>query len=157
MPASASAGQGVREQSRALLPDEAGYVERNGVCIGYEVYGGGEPTVLLMPTWSIVHSRVWKMQIPYLARHCRVVVFDGRGNGRSDRPDQPADYDESEYADDAVAVLDATNTARAVVVSFSLGAQAGEARIRDVVTSAGFTRFRRVAETPFNIVFEARP
>ena len=122
MPASASAGQGVREQSRALLPDEAGYVERNGVCIGYEVYGGGEPTVLLMPTWSIVHSRVWKMQIPYLARHCRVVVFDGRGNGRSDRPDQPADYDESEYADDAMAVLDATNTARAVVVSFSLGA-----------------------------------
>ena len=46
----------------------------------------GEPTVLLLPTWSIVHSRHWKMQIPYLARHCRVVTFDGRGNGRSDRP-----------------------------------------------------------------------
>ena len=42
-------------------------------------------------------------------------------------------------------------------VGLALGAQAGEARIRDVVTSAGFTRFRRVAETPFNIVFEARP
>ncbi len=38
-----------------------------------------------------------------------------------------------------------------------LGAQAGEVRIRDVVTSAGFTRFRRAAETPFNIVYEARP
>ncbi len=42
-------------------------------------------------------------------------------------------------------------------VGMALGAQAGETRIRDVVTTAGFTRFRRVAETPFNIVFEARP
>ncbi len=39
----------------------------------------------------------------------------------------------------------------------ALGAQAGEARIRDVVEAGGFTRFRRVAETPFNLVFEARP
>ena len=42
-------------------------------------------------------------------------------------------------------------------VGLALGAQAGEARIRDVVTSAGFSRFRRVSETPFNIVVEARP
>ena len=41
-------------------------------------------------------------------------------------------------------------------VGLALGAQAGEARIREVVESAGFTRFRRVAETPFNLVFEAR-
>lgn len=42
-------------------------------------------------------------------------------------------------------------------VGLALGAQAGEARIREVVESAGFTRFRRVAETPFNHVYEARP
>ena len=42
-------------------------------------------------------------------------------------------------------------------VGLALGAQAGEARIRDVVTSGGFTRFRRAAETPFNLVLEARP
>ena len=42
-------------------------------------------------------------------------------------------------------------------VGLALGAQAGEARIRDVVQTAGFTRFRRAAETPFNLVFEARP
>jgi SAM-dependent methyltransferase len=42
-------------------------------------------------------------------------------------------------------------------VGLALGAQAGEARIRDVITSAGFSRFRRVSETPFNIVYEARP
>jgi 2-polyprenyl-3-methyl-5-hydroxy-6-metoxy-1,4-benzoquinol methylase len=42
-------------------------------------------------------------------------------------------------------------------VGLALGAQAGEARIRDVVQAGGFTRFRRVAETPFNLVYEARP
>ena len=42
-------------------------------------------------------------------------------------------------------------------IGLALGAQAGEARIRDVVTAGGFTRFRRVAETPFNLVYEARP
>jgi 2-polyprenyl-3-methyl-5-hydroxy-6-metoxy-1,4-benzoquinol methylase len=42
-------------------------------------------------------------------------------------------------------------------VGLALGAQAGEARIGDVVRAGGFTRFRRAAETPFNLVFEARP
>ncbi len=42
-------------------------------------------------------------------------------------------------------------------VGLALGAQAGEARLRDVVTQGGFTRFRRSAETPFNLVLEARP
>jgi SAM-dependent methyltransferase len=42
-------------------------------------------------------------------------------------------------------------------VGLALGAQAGEARIRSVVEAGGFSRFRRVAETPFNLVFEARP
>ena len=69
-----------------------GYVERDGVRVFYEVYGAGEPTVFLLPTWSIIHSRHWKMQIPYLARHCRVVTFDGRGNGRSDRPPSAEAY-----------------------------------------------------------------
>ena len=40
---------------------------------------------------------------------------------------------------------------------YSLGAQAGEAAIRRVATEAGFTRFRRAAETPFNLVYEVRP
>ena len=64
---------------RACQPIQDGYAERDGVKIYYEVFGDGEPTVLLLPTWSIIHSRQWKMQIPYLARHCRVVTFDGRG------------------------------------------------------------------------------
>jgi pimeloyl-ACP methyl ester carboxylesterase/predicted glycosyltransferase len=110
---------------RACQPSHDGYIERDGVKVFYEVFGAGEPTVLLLPTWSIIHSRHWKMQIPYLARHCRVVTFDGRGNGRSDRPTQPEAYAEREFAADALAVMDATQTARAVVVGFSMGAHRG--------------------------------
>ena len=76
-----------------------------------------------MPTWSIIHSRHWKMQIPYLARHWRVLTFDGRGNGRSDRPTDPEAYREEEFAADALAVMDATATERAVLVSLSRGAE----------------------------------
>jgi pimeloyl-ACP methyl ester carboxylesterase/predicted glycosyltransferase len=114
-----------REQTRARYPDESGYVERDGVKVYYEVYGSGEPTVLLLPTWSIIHSRHWKMQIPYLARHCRVLTFDGRGNGRSDRPTEPEAYSEWEFAGDALAVMDATATDTAAIVGLSLGSHRG--------------------------------
>src|SRR2546421_969109 len=50
-----------------------------------------------------------------------------------------------------------TPCSRSQEVGLCLGAQAGEKRIREVVTSAGFTRFRRATETPFNIIYEARP
>src|SRR5918992_3044815 len=112
-----------REQTRARYPDVDGYVERDGIRVYYEVYGTGDPTVLLLPTWSLVHSRHWKMQIPYLARHCRVITFDGRGNGRSDRPSEPDAYREEEFAADALAVMEATGTERAVLVSLSRGAE----------------------------------
>src|SRR5437016_12563741 len=86
-----------------------------------ELSGPVGPPDLALPTSSIVHSRHWKMQIPYLARHCRVLTFDGRGNGRSDRP--ASRYEEREFAADALAVTDATVTERAMLVSLSLGAQ----------------------------------
>ena len=105
------------EQTRARYPDREGFVERDGVRVFYEVYGDGEPTILLLPTWSIMHSRFWKAQIPYLARRFRVITFDGRGNGKSDRPPEPEAYAEQEFADDALAVMDATSTACSVPVS----------------------------------------
>ena len=108
---------------RARYPDTEGYIERDGVRIFYEVFGEGEPTVLLLPTWSIIHSRFWKAQVPYLARHFRVITFDGRGNGKSDRPPTPAAFATEEFVADALAVLDAAATQRAVLVSLSMGAQ----------------------------------
>src|SRR6059036_3492289 len=111
------------EQTRARYPDHEGYVERDGVRVFYEVYGSGDPTVLLLPTWSLVHSRHWKMQISYLARHFRLLVMDGLGNGRADRCLDPRRYGAREFARDGVAVMDATGTERAVAVSLSRGAQ----------------------------------
>jgi pimeloyl-ACP methyl ester carboxylesterase len=107
---------------RACEPDHDGYVERDGVKLFYEVFGDAEPTILLLPTWSIVHSRHWKAQVPYLSRHFRVVTFDGRGSGRSDAPTTAASYSSVEFADDALAVMDAVGVDRALLVSLSLGA-----------------------------------
>jgi pimeloyl-ACP methyl ester carboxylesterase/predicted glycosyltransferase len=101
--------------------DARGVVERNGVHVHWERYGDSGPAVLLLPTWWIVHSRVWKGQIPFLARHYRVVTFDGRGNGYSDRPLDAGAYDAVEFADDAAAVLDAAGIDAACVVGVSLG------------------------------------
>ena len=107
---------------RARYPDQEGYVERSGVRTSYEMYGDGTPTVLFLPAWAIGHSRFWKGQIPYFARHYRVITFDPRGNGKSGRPLDPAAYADTEYTADALAVMDATQTDRAVMVGFSRGA-----------------------------------
>jgi pimeloyl-ACP methyl ester carboxylesterase/predicted glycosyltransferase len=106
---------------RACQPVVDGYIERDGVKVFYEVFGQGEPSVLLLPTWSIVHSRVWKLQVPYLACHYRVLTFDGRGNGRSDRPSRADAYRPEEFVADAVAVLGAAGAEQAVVAGPSLG------------------------------------
>jgi pimeloyl-ACP methyl ester carboxylesterase/predicted glycosyltransferase len=116
---------GRREQTRARYPDEDGYVIRDGARLFYEVYGEGEPTVFLLPTWSLMHSRHWKAQIAYLARHARVLTYDGLGNGRSDRHRDPRRYSPDEFAADALAVMDATDTEQAVVAGISRGAQWG--------------------------------
>ena len=105
---------------RAREPDTEGVAERDGVRLAWEVFGQGEPTIFFLPTWSIVHSRIWKSQVPHFARHARVVTMDGRGNGSSDRP--TTGYDEREFALDSLAVMDATGTDRAVIVALSAGA-----------------------------------
>ncbi|HWH44426.1 MAG TPA: alpha/beta fold hydrolase, partial [Thermoleophilaceae bacterium] len=111
------------EQSRARYPDHEGYAERDGQRLFYEVYGSGDETIFFLPSWSIVHSRIWKMQVPYLARHFRVVTMDGLGNGKSDRCRDPERYAVGPFAEDCLAVMDATETERAVLVGLSRGAQ----------------------------------
>ncbi len=95
---------------------------RDGVRLRYTVHGSGPATVVLLPTWSIVRSRMWKAQVPHLARHHRVVTFDGRGSGDSDRPTGAAAYGNAEYAADVLAVMDAVGVERAVLVGLSSGA-----------------------------------
>ena len=107
---------------RARYPEADGYVEREGVKIFYEVFGSGPKTILFLPTWSIVHSRYWKMQVTDLSRYARVIAFDPRGNGRSDRPTGAEAYAPERFARDALAVLDAVGVDRAAVVCLSIGA-----------------------------------
>ncbi len=107
---------------RAAAPTHDGSVERDGASIAYEVYGSDDaPTVLLMPSWQILHSRHWKMSIPYLARHYRVVTFDPIGNGKSDRIFDGQRYGARAVLDDALAVLDETNTDTVIVAGLSMG------------------------------------
>ena len=107
---------------RARHPDVDGYIERGGVKISYEVFGTGDPTILLLPTWMIVHSRAWKLQVAGLSRHFRVVTFDPPGNGRSDRPTDPSAYNDRRLTEYALDVLDELGVERAVVVGLSAGA-----------------------------------
>jgi pimeloyl-ACP methyl ester carboxylesterase/predicted glycosyltransferase len=109
---------------RAREPDASGTVERDGVRIGYDVYGqAGRPCIVLFTSWAIVHMRQWKFQVPFLARHFLVITVEGRGNGRADRPEDEAAYADVEYVDDALAVMDAVGIERAVLVGLSVGAR----------------------------------
>jgi len=110
-----------REQTRARYPEDEGYVERDGVRVFYEVYGDAPTTFLLFPTSPISHSRLWKAQIPFLSRHFRVVTFDPRGNGMSDRPGTPEAYSYWEAVEDGRAVLEATGTETALLAGLCDG------------------------------------
>ncbi|MBY5163327.1 alpha/beta hydrolase [Salsipaludibacter albus] len=107
---------------RAREPDRVGTLDHEGTTIGWESFGDGPLTWLLLPTWTIVHSRFWKLQVHHLARHARVVTYDGPGNGRSDRSVDATVYDVERQAALVGAVLDATGTDRAILVSLSMGA-----------------------------------
>jgi pimeloyl-ACP methyl ester carboxylesterase len=108
------------EPSRARYPDEEGFVEHgDGVRVFYERYGDGPDTVCLLPPFPLFHSRAWRGQIAYLARHFRLIAIDPRGNGRSDRPRHPAAYSRAAHVADVLAVLDATATERAMLASAS--------------------------------------
>lgn len=106
---------------RARHPDRDGIVENDGVKLRYEVFdpptgAAPGPTILLLPTWTIVHSRFWKSQVPDLARRWRVVTYDGPGNGGSDRPTDPRAYTQEAQVAGALRVLDAAAAGSPVVV-----------------------------------------
>ena len=108
-----------REQSRARYPDRTGFVERGGGRIFWEAYGSGHPPIVFVPPWQIVHSRVYKAQIPDFARRHLVVAWDNRGNGRSDRPTDPAAHTTLERAANLESVMDEVGIEAAVLVGLS--------------------------------------
>ncbi len=128
---------------RAREPDRTGVVTSGGVDTYYEVFGSGPVTVLFLGTFPVVDGRQWKAQVPYFARHHRVITYDPRGNGRSGRPEEPAAYGDEAYAAEAAAVLDATGTESAFLVALCSGIKwalllgaAHPARVRGLVAIA---------------------
>jgi pimeloyl-ACP methyl ester carboxylesterase/UDP:flavonoid glycosyltransferase YjiC (YdhE family) len=101
---------------RAREPDESGYAKSDdGLRLYWERHGSGDTTIVLMPANPISHSGLWKAQVHYLSRHFRVVVYDGRGNGRSEAPDPSGPWMDRWYAEDCRTIMEATGTDRAVL------------------------------------------
>src|SRR5262249_6027900 len=94
-----------------------GVVQRDGARVAFEVFGHGEPALLLIPASPITHARSWKGIVPSLARRFTVVTTDGRGTGRSGRPRTPERHAPAEVTADLLAVLDAAGADRAVLVA----------------------------------------
>jgi pimeloyl-ACP methyl ester carboxylesterase len=89
----------------------------NGIEIYYETQGAGEPLLLIMGLGA--NTTGWAMQISEFARHHRVIAFDNRGAGRSEKPNEP--YTIPLMAEDAVGVMDALGISSAHVFGVSLG------------------------------------
>jgi len=105
-----------------LTPRGEGVIARGDLEVGYQVFGDHPRALLLLPTWSLIHSDFWRHQVPYFAERYTVVVFDGVGNGMSSRSTDPEDYQDHLFAKDALAVLDAAGVDQAVALSVSAGA-----------------------------------
>jgi pimeloyl-ACP methyl ester carboxylesterase len=93
------------------------FAERDGTRLYWEEAGSGDPVLLIMGLG--MNATGWWRTIPVLAEHHRVLAFDNRGVGRSDRP--PGPYSVPMLADDAVAILDAAGEQSANVYGISLG------------------------------------
>ncbi|MFO6463478.1 alpha/beta fold hydrolase [Jannaschia sp. KMU-145] len=131
---------------RALEPHTTGMVDRPGTRLAYEVFGEGPGTILFVPTWALIHSRCWKGQVPYFAQTHRVVTFDPRGNGKSDRPDAPEGYAVDRIIEDVPAVMDALGIERATLVGLSFSSAIAFAvaahfpeRVEAVVSTGAWT------------------
>ena len=107
---------------RALDAVVDGVLDRDGFGVGYGVYGDGEVTVCLVTPNTIVHARAWKAQVPFLARHFRVVTVDPRGNGRSHRPTSPEQMTFQHLLDDVWGVLDHVGAESVVLGGLCSGA-----------------------------------
>jgi pimeloyl-ACP methyl ester carboxylesterase len=94
-------------------------LDRNGVKIYYEVHGSG-PTLLLTHGYSST-SAMWNGQIETLSKHHTLVLWDMRGHGRSDYPDDPSAYSEAWTVADMAALLDEVGAPSAIIGGLSLG------------------------------------
>ena len=86
---------------------------------------GDRPPVLLLTTWQIAPSVIWKMQVPHLARFFRVITYDPPGIGGGERTEDPAPFELDRVVDYGIALLDHLDVAAASVVGLSMGGAYG--------------------------------
>jgi pimeloyl-ACP methyl ester carboxylesterase len=98
------------------------YAEVNKIKIYYETYGEGHPLIFIGGLGSQTQS--WATQIPIYSKHFRVIVFDNRGAGKSDKPDIP--YTIELMADDTALLLDTLDVDSAYVAGKSMGGMIGQ-------------------------------
>jgi pimeloyl-ACP methyl ester carboxylesterase/predicted glycosyltransferase len=132
-----------------VRPVRDGTVERDGVKSWYAVWGESGPWIAFAPIFQIAHTQMLKATVPYLSRHFRVVTMDGRGNGRSDRPQGQDAYSFDAYYQDFVAVLDAVGVDRLAVVGISATAMTAlrfaaehPDRVSHVIVAGGYAEAR---------------
>src|SRR5580704_13374346 len=94
-------------------------IDRDGVKIHYEIHGDG-PALILTHGYSST-SAMWQGQVGALSKHHRLVLWDMRGHGQSDYPQDPKAYSEALTVGDIAALLDEVGAQRAIVGGLSLG------------------------------------
>ncbi len=94
-----------------------GYIKVNGINLYYEIHGEGEPLVLLEGLGY--SSWMWYKQIEELSKHFKLIIFDNRGVGLSDKPD--VEYSIEMFADDTIEVLSGLNIDQAHILGVSMG------------------------------------
>jgi pimeloyl-ACP methyl ester carboxylesterase len=94
-------------------------IDRDGVKLYYEVHGSG-PALILTHGYSST-SAMWEGQIGALSKHHQLVLWDMRGHGQSDYPDDPSAYSEAHTVADMAALLDEVGARHAIVGGLSLG------------------------------------
>lgn len=94
-------------------------LNRDGVDIYYEIHGSGPPLILTHGYSST--SAMWQGQIEALSKRHTLILWDMRGHGQSDYPDNPDAYSEARTVGDIAALLDAAGVDKAVVGGLSLG------------------------------------
>jgi 3-oxoadipate enol-lactonase len=125
----------------------------NGINLYYEVHGEGEPLLLIMGL--SLNSKSWFRTLPALSEHFKVIIFDNRGTGHSDKPNSP--YSIEQMAEDAKCVLDAAGVESAHVYGISMGGMIAQrlallypSRVRSLIlgctTSGGASHVQPSAE-----------
>jgi pimeloyl-ACP methyl ester carboxylesterase len=122
-------------------PIKSGKVRVDDVNLYYELYGEGDPLVLVAGTG--ISCAPWRVfQVPEFSKHHQVLIYDHRGLGRSDKPDVP--YSTRLFAKDGAGLMDVLGIPRAHIMGHSMGARVAQwialdypAKVRSLVLSSG--------------------